>query len=159
MNGFQIRRANEADAGAILRCLAAAFESYRESYTAGALDDTVLSPATVGQRLAQMEVFVAEEPSGEVVGTIACQAVSPEEGHLRGMAVLPNWQGTGVAENLLSSAEFLLSAAGCKWISLDTTEPLKRAIRFYEKHGYKASGKVGKFFGMPLYEYVKQLTG
>jgi hypothetical protein len=30
-------------------------------------------------------------------------------------------------------------------------------MRFYEKHGYRRSGKVGGFFGMPLYEFVKNL--
>ena len=41
-------------------------------------------------------------PEG-VVGTIACASVSPNEGHLRGMAVLPQWQGSGVAEALLQA--------------------------------------------------------
>ena len=31
------------------------------------------------------------------------------------------------------------------------------AIRFYERNGYVASGRVGDFFGMPLYEYLKPL--
>jgi hypothetical protein len=35
--------------------------------------------------------------------------------------------------------------------------PLEAAMRFYEKHGYHRSGKIGDFFGMPLIEYEKQL--
>jgi hypothetical protein len=30
-------------------------------------------------------------------------------------------------------------------------------VRFYEKNGFAATGQTGDFFGMPLYEYVKQL--
>jgi len=30
-------------------------------------------------------------------------------------------------------------------------------MRFYEKHGYRRSGKVSDFFGMPLVEYAKPL--
>jgi hypothetical protein len=30
-------------------------------------------------------------------------------------------------------------------------------MRFYEKHGYRRSGKVTDFFGMDLYEFVKEL--
>ena len=30
-------------------------------------------------------------------------------------------------------------------------------FRFYERNGYRASGKVGDHFGMPLYEYVKAI--
>jgi hypothetical protein len=40
-------------------------------------------------------------------------------------------------------------------VTLDTTEPLKKAIRFYLRHGYKPSGIVKDFFGMPLFEYEK----
>lgn len=79
------------------------------------------------------------------------------EGHLRGMAVLPEWQGGGVAEALLRAAEAELVSRNCACITLDTTEPLQRATRFYEKHGYRRSGRVSDFFGMRLHEYVKYL--
>jgi hypothetical protein len=42
-------------------------------------------------------------------------------------------------------------------VSLDTTEPLRRAMRFYERNGYQRSGKVTDFFGMTLIEYIKEL--
>ena len=42
---------------------------------------------------------------------------------------------------------------------VDTTEPLQRAIRFYTRHGYSATGIVRDFFGMPLFEYEKLLPG
>ena len=73
------------------------------------------------------------------------------------MAVLPAWQGAGVAALLLDAAERELRAQHCSRVTLDTTEPLQRATRFYEKHGYRASGRVSDFFGMPLYEYAKVL--
>jgi GNAT superfamily N-acetyltransferase len=154
-----IRRASVADAAGVLRCLRLAFEPYRLSYTAAAFADTVLGPETIASRLRIAKLFVAVLEGKEVVGTIGCHKVSAEEGHLRGMAVVPEWQGSGVAERLLLRAERELRDAGCSFISLDTTEPLMRAIRFYEKHGFRASGKVVDFFGMPLYEYVKRLTG
>jgi hypothetical protein len=42
-------------------------------------------------------------------------------------------------------------------VTLDTTWPLQRAIRFYERQGYAATGRETDFFGMPLYEYAKPL--
>jgi GNAT superfamily N-acetyltransferase len=69
---------------------------------------------------------------------------------------LPEWQGRGIAEKLLHAAETVLAGRGCSRVTLDTTEPLHRATRFYEKHGYFASGKSTDFFGMPLHEYVKK---
>ena len=37
------------------------------------------------------------------------------------------------------------------------TLPLQVAMSFYEKHGYRRSGKVTDFFSMALLEYVKEL--
>ncbi len=48
-------------------------------------------------------------------------------------------------------------ALGCARITLDTTEPLQRAMRFYERNGYQRTGHVGNFFDMPLIEYAKLL--
>jgi len=150
-----IREATSADACGILACLAAAFEVYRDRYTPAAFADTILNSETIHGRLQAMTVFVATAESGEIVGTIACSVVNPEEGHIRGMAILPSAQGTGVAARLLTHAEAHFREQNCKRISLDTTAPLERAIRFYERSGFSPSGKVQDFFGMPLNEYVK----
>ena len=150
-------RNDDKDAFAILKCLAAAFEVYRKHYSPPAFADTTLTNETVHVRLQQMHVLIATV-SGNVVGTIAA-AWHPEikEAHLRGMAVLPEWHGRGVAAKLLTAIEAWLLSRGCNRITLDTTIPLAAAMKFYEKHGYHRSGKIGDFFGMPLIEYEKQL--
>lgn len=150
---FTIRRATPHDAPAILACLATAFAPYREQYSPEAFADTILTPQSIQLRLGEMCVFVAVA-TGDVVGTIGCK-VSDDEGHLRGMAVLPTWQGSGIASALLNAAEDYLRDIGCRRVTLDTTRPLQRAIRYYENHGYSASGTIRDFFGMPLFEYVK----
>jgi predicted N-acetyltransferase YhbS len=153
-----IRKATPGDAGAIRDCLRSAFEPYRNRYTPEAYRDTTLTAETIHDRLASMSVLVAVNPSGDVVGTIATAIEDAGVGHLRGMAVLPAWQGAGVAASLLDAAERELRDKRCSLVTLDTTEPLQRATRFYVKHGYRASGKVGDFFGMRLFEYVKSLS-
>jgi ribosomal-protein-alanine N-acetyltransferase len=150
-----VRKATSEDASGILACLSAAFEKYRESYTSGAFADTILTPETLEVRLQEMTIFVATEKSGEIVGTIACSLVSPEEGHIRGMAVHPASQGRGIAVRLLTHAEAHFRETKCKRITLDATAPLKRAIRLYERFGFCPSGKIQDFFGMTLMEYVK----
>ncbi len=152
-----ICRATSADAPGILVCLRDAFEEFRERYTPAAFLDTVLTPDTLRERLERMSVFVAVNPSNRIVGTIACSVTGAEEGHLRGMAVLPSMRGAGVAAQLLSRAEVELCSRHCTRVTLDTTEPLQQAMRFYEKHGYRRSGKISSFFGMPLFEYFKEL--
>src|SRR5262249_11507281 len=152
---FTIRRAASNDGKAIVACLAAAFAPYSNSYTPAAFTDTVLDSESVQRRLREMCVFVAVS-EGNVVGTVACVA-SGEEGHLRGMAVLPDWEGSGVASALLQAAEAEIRNQRCKRITLDTTKPLARAMRFYARNGFTLSGRVSNFFGMPLHEWVKFL--
>jgi ribosomal protein S18 acetylase RimI-like enzyme len=152
-----IRKATSQDVPGILECLRAAFEDYRHLYTPAAFLDTVLTSEIIQVRLAKMVVFVAVNSTSEISGTIACEVLKPGEGHLRGMAVLPAWRGTGLARQLLSRAESKLHSRNCARITLDTTEPLLRAMSFYEKLGYRRSGRVSDFFGMPLIEYEKTL--
>ena len=102
---ISIRRATSENAPGILACLREAFEDYRQFYTPDAFLDTVLTPETIHERLAKMIVFVAVSPSRRIAGTIACNVVNHDEGHLRGMAVCPAWRGTGLASQLLSHAE------------------------------------------------------
>ena len=152
---FVIRSAGVEDAAAILQCLRAAFEPYHTQYTPQAWLDTVMTPETLLQRLTSITVLVAVDAQGNVVGTIGGVAVSSSEGHLRGMAVPPEWHGRGIAQRLLEAMEKHLLGKGCSRISLDTTEPLQRDTRFYEEHGFRRTGKVTDFFGMPLIEYLK----
>lgn len=152
---FTIRPATAADANAVLECLHVAFEPYRRHYSAEGFNDTALTPETIHRRLADFTVLVAVDLAGRVVGTIAFSVIQPGVGHLRGMAVLPDQLGCGVAQQLLDSAEDALRKRGCTRITLGTTAPLQRAIRFYERYGYKRSAETGDHFGMPLFLYSK----
>jgi ribosomal protein S18 acetylase RimI-like enzyme len=153
-----VRKAALKDASEILKCLHEAFEPYRQAYTPEAFADTVLTPQTLERRFAAMSIFVAMSIEGQIIGTVGCHQVSELEGHIRGMAVRMAWHGIGVAQQLLEAAETELQSRGCQYVVLDTTEPLQRAIAFYLKNGFEATGNVNPFFGMPLYEYRKELT-
>jgi putative acetyltransferase len=155
--GSNIRRATREDAHGILLCLRSAFAPFESSYTPAAYADTVLSLETLEARLHAMLLFVAVSESGQIIGTIGCAPAPNAEGHLRGMAVLPEEQGAGLSEQLLACAETALRELGCLRVTLDTTAPLQRAVRFYERNGYRRTGRVTDFFGMPLYEYAKAL--
>jgi GNAT superfamily N-acetyltransferase len=156
-SGVKIRRAARVDIPAMLDCLAAAFAPYRSGYTTAAFEDTVLTAATAERRICEMTVFVAEDAAQGIVGTIAIAAVGAGEGHVRGMAVRPPHQGRGIADRLLDAAEAELERLGCTRVTLDTTQPLERAIRFYMRRAYRATGVVRDFFGMPLFEYAKDV--
>ena len=157
-NTFSIRTASSQDVTSVLHCLHAAFGPYRHLYSPQAYADTTLSRDTLIQRMQIQTVLVAVSEEDQVIGTVGGSVVSEgKEGHIRGMAVVPEWHGKGVAQSLLGSIEQELRQQGCRRVTLDTTAPLKPAIRFYEKNGYTATNKVSNFFGMPLYEYQKRL--
>ncbi len=140
----------------IVACLEAAFAPYRAHYSPPAYADTVPGTQGILRRIADMHVLVAVAHH-QVVGTVAGSLHEFEVGHLRGMAVLQQWQGSEISSKLLAAMEDYLRAQGCRRVTLDTTLPLHRAIRFYRNHGYGRSGVVGDFYGMPLYEYAKDL--
>jgi ribosomal protein S18 acetylase RimI-like enzyme len=152
-----VSRATQQDAERVSACLSSAFEPYRSQYTPAAFEDTVPTPERVQARMRHMAIYVARTTGGDFIGTIA-SSIEGKEGHLRGMAVVPAWQGRSVADCLLRAAEQDLAAASCERVTLDTTAPLERAIRFYERNGFVPTGRVTDFFGMPLYEYAKTLS-
>jgi N-acetylglutamate synthase-like GNAT family acetyltransferase len=139
---FRIRQARLEDTSGILGCLAEAFAPYRVRYTPAAFADTVLTRRTLRQRFKEMTVLVAVNQSDGVIGTIAYKVAEIGHGHLRGMAVGLAWQGSGVAKSLLDRAESDLRKLHCNIMTLCTTKPLERAIRFYERNGFHATGEV-----------------
>ena len=143
---FNIARAIFVDAEGILCCLRAAFEPYRTQYTPAAYEDTVMTAETVRQRIETMPILVVRNDVGLIIGTVDA-AARGAEGHIRGMAVAPSSQGRGVADQLLETIEQELRAVGCSFVTLDTTAPLARAIRIYERNGYVSSGAVSDFLG------------
>ena len=154
IDDFRVRRAARRDTPGILRCLHAAFEKYRERYTPEAFADTVLTGGDLHERFRKMFVYVAVTRKGKVIGTVAA-ALADREGHLRGMAVHPDFQKRGVAAKLLDRALSDLDARHCRRVTLDTTRPLRSAARFYKAKGFRRTSRVSDFFGMPLYEYAK----
>ena len=158
MASVLIRKATAGDAGGVSDCLRSAFEPFRGAYTPEAFADSTPTTSMMARRLEEMCLFVAVNEAGEIVGTVGYKLIDAEEAHLRAMAVPPAHQGSGIAQRLLEAVESEVGLRRCRRISLDTTRPLRRAASFYEKNGYRSSGRVSDFFGMPLVEYTKDLT-
>jgi GNAT superfamily N-acetyltransferase len=155
--GFRIRRANESDVPGILECLHSAFEEYRSRYTPSAFVATVLTERMAHRRLRTMTVWVAVGPGHRVLGTVASKLVSPGHAHLRGMAVLPGHQGKRIATVLLAAAIRHARSARAVRVTLETTEPLQRASRFYLHHGFRRTGHHRRWGGMKLIGFEQLL--
>jgi GNAT superfamily N-acetyltransferase len=141
----------------ILECLRSAFEQYRPRYTARAFMATVLTEPMAQRRVRSMTVFVAVSPKGRIVGTVAVKRASTGHAHLRGMAVLPEYQGKGIASALLGAAIRQARSAGQLYVTLETTEPLRRATRFYLSRGFRRTGRYRSWGGMKLIGFERAI--
>ncbi len=88
---YIIRKARPKDAKRIHKILLAAFKEFRKYYTNEGFNDTVMSEEAVLVRMKEMTIYVAVNKDNNLIGTIGWQKIGYEEGHVRGMAVHPNW--------------------------------------------------------------------
>ena len=64
---------------------------------------------------------------------------------------------SGIAKKLLQTVECDLRELHCAAITLYTTRPLQRAIRFYERNDFRATGERTSFLGMDLFACCKEI--
>ena len=102
-----------------------------------------------------MTVFVAVLRNRRIVGTVAVKRVSSAHAHLRGMAVVPRYEGQGVASALLTAALRHARKDGPSRVTLETTAPLRRATRFYLDHGFRPTGRTRHWGGMQLFGFER----
>ena len=71
-------------------------------------------------------------------GGVAAGFVTLEEAHLHQLVVAPAAKGTGAAPRLLDAAKAAAAAAG---LNLDVNQANTRAVRFYEREGFRRVGE------------------
>jgi ribosomal protein S18 acetylase RimI-like enzyme len=130
VDGWELRRAEAADAEAVGQIVRLAFVKYvprigREPWP---------MTADYGEPIAHGHCWVAEldqRPAGMLV-------IVPEDGylHLETIAVVPEAQGHGVGGRLLAFAEEQAAAAGLGEVRLYTNEAMTENLAFYGRHGF-----------------------
>ncbi len=80
----------------------------------------------------------------KVIGTIAVENNDGPIAKLRRMFVLPEYQGTGVAQQLLNTALIFAIETGYTEMELSTALFMKRAHSFYNKNGFEKIGEDAK---------------
>lgn len=156
---YMIRKAQPKDAKGIHEVVLAAFEDFRYFYSPEGFANTVMSEEVALERIKKMTLFVAVIQNHEIIGTVGWKRISKKEGHIRGMAVHPKFQGkNSPAADLLKEVEKDAYSQGCTFLTLDTTKILKGAQIFYKKHGFKETGKTGDFFDSTIYEFEKKIS-
>ena len=154
--GVRIRAATHEDAALIASMLYESFVEYRDSYTTEAFAATTPASEEVRGRMKEGPAWVALL-GGSVVGTAAAVGRG-EDLYIRGMAVLPAGRGRSVGERLLRQIEDYASPRGYGRLTLSTTPFLHRAIRLYERFGFRRSEEGSReLFGTPLFTMAKTL--
>jgi ribosomal protein S18 acetylase RimI-like enzyme len=129
----------ESDAGAVSILLRASWDTtYTQLMGAEKVrvqNDGMHDPASIAADLGRphSESFVAETEDGVIVGH-AHAVVKKGVLWLDRLHVAPEYQGTGLAANLLHAV--MANYVGEPSISLEVIEGNERAIAFYEKQGF-----------------------
>lgn len=86
----------------------------------------------------------------EIVGTVGA-VLTADHLYVRGMAVLPVARGKRAGDLLLEEIERFARLNNGSRLVLSTTPFLVRAIRLYQRHGFRRTGEgVQDLFGTPL---------
>ncbi|HEV7892683.1 MAG TPA: GNAT family N-acetyltransferase [Pyrinomonadaceae bacterium] len=151
---IRIRRAVADDAPSVASVLRESFEEYEHLYTREGFEATTPACAEVLRRIEEGPVWVALIDE-RVVGTVSV-VPKGESVYVRGMGLAPAARGRGIGELLLRRVECFASEHGFVRLFLSTTPFLSRAIRLYERHGFKRTGEgPDNLFGTPLFTMEK----
>ena len=138
-NSFQvekhIRLADRGEARAIAALLYEALREFEPLYTAEGFAATTPRTEQILERMNEGPVWVALV-FGEIVGTVSVVPTG-EALYVRGMAVLPRMRGARVGKLLMEQVEQYAAEKDCKRLFLSTTPFLHRAIRLYERLGFR----------------------
>ena len=145
------------EASRIAEVLREAFAEYKNLYTDEAYAATTPASDEVRNRIGEKTVWVAL-CQGEIVGTVSAVPYN-KSFYIRSMAVLPSARGQDIGELLLEEIEKVARALGYERLLLCTTPFLNRAIRLYERFGFRRSDEGAKdLCGTPLFTMMKTLS-
>jgi putative acetyltransferase len=154
---MSIRPATEDDLFALASLMYESFLEYKSSYTDEAFAATTPTTDQLASRMSEGPIWIGLQ-GGVIVGTVSL-VPRGEELYVRGMAVLPRARGLRLGELLLKEAESFALAHEFRRLVLSTTPFLTRAIRLYERLGFRRTTEgPHQLFGTPLFTMVKDLS-
>ena len=146
----ELRRATDADAGAITELVIAAYRHYEPLIGRTPLPMLVHYAEAVREH----EIWVLELDGG-LVGILELQPRA-DQMWVENVAVAPRWQGRGFGRLLLRHAEAEAARHGLHEIGLLTNERYLDNIAMYTRHGYLETHRV-PHQGTDLVFFRKQL--
>lgn len=89
--------------------------------------------------------YVVARLGGAVIG-YAGMWVLLDEAHITNIAVHPDHRRRGVGHLLLAELERLAAERGARRMTLEVRPSNKAALRLYERHGFRASGRRPRYY-------------
>lgn len=115
--------------------------TYEEVVPPDSFEDPLLTIQEMKEIFEKMEFYVATK-KGEIVGVAALDIVGDDEGRIRWVYVLPEFQRQGIGENLIRRIEKYSKKKGIKKLSVYyVLKEANWAKKFYSSLGYKVSGE------------------
>lgn len=154
---FSIRRATKEDLAAVLAIEKDCFEddAFSRSQFIHALNSRtaffiVAGPASGAER--------KDDIAGYALGYIR-RGQNGVSGRIYSIAVAKRSEGCGAGRVLMDGLENMLSGAGATAIYLEVRIDNERAIRLYERYGYKRIATINEFYhdGTDAYKYRKSI--
>jgi len=126
----------------------AALADSPESFAPSGPQEQALSEEAWREMTRTAAIFIATA-GGTAVGVVAGLSRSHQERSLGAMWVAPAWRGRGVASMLAGAVITWARSQGARRLGLWVPADGARACRFYEKQGFRATGRSRQFPGRP----------
>ena len=162
---FEIRRAGEADLAAVRALLHRTWHAtFDRAYGADRVEEitrTWHSDRALMMSFARADaVSLVAVSGGEVIGHAFAAVAENGVLILHRLYIAPERQGSGVGSALVDAV--VAAFPGAKFMSLEVEQGSRKAIRFYERKGFRivrtVSAKQGDTLAIPVFIMEKQLA-
>jgi putative acetyltransferase len=134
-----IRTGSDADAAAAATVVQRVLHEHGLPFDPRRLDADILAP-DAHYTASGGAFFVAVDAADRVVGTAGLLCTGPASGEVRKMFLLPEARGQGVGRALLEAVLEAARSRGLERLTLTTRTRYDRAIRLYERAGFRPVG-------------------
>ncbi len=136
---MRIRVGGDSDGAAAAAVVERVLSEHGLAFDPHHLDADILEPARhyLGSGGA---FFVAVDAGDRVIGTAGLYRTGPDTGEVRKMFLLPEARGAGLGRGLLNAVIEAAEARGLRRLTLTTRHRYDRAIRLYERAGFRPVG-------------------
>jgi ribosomal protein S18 acetylase RimI-like enzyme len=156
---MSITKATLADAAELTRLVNSAYrgESSQRGWTSEAhlLDGIRIDEPTMAEYLQDADTTILKYTNdiGQIIGCVYLQ-LRKQKLYLGMLTVSPTLQTNGIGRKLLHEAEMIAHQLNCRVIFMTVITTRLELIKWYERRGYRATGKIEPFpedtkFGAP----------